>query len=62
MSRRWLWQIALALAASVISVYLALLVMQYYGIGSTAYEPKDFERQQLYEQTGKSAIDRADRR
>jgi hypothetical protein len=62
MNRRWLWQIALALAASVISVYLAFLVMNYYGIGPTGYEPKDFERQQLYEQTEKSSIGHADRR
>ncbi|MBI3622343.1 MAG: hypothetical protein HY208_09180 [Nitrospirae bacterium] len=62
MNRRWFWQAALALAAAALSVYIASLVMQYYGMGSTAYEPKDFERQQLYEQTGKSAIESSGRR
>jgi hypothetical protein len=62
MSRRWLWQIVWSMMAAVVSLYVAYLVMQYYGLSSTAYEPKDFERQDLYEQTGKSAIDRADRR
>jgi len=61
MSRRWLWQILWSLVAAVMSLYLAYLVMSYYGIGPTAYEPKDFERQHLYEQTGKSTIDPAAR-
>jgi len=62
MSRRWLWQTVLALAAAALSLYLASLVMQYYGMGSASYEPKDFERQQLYEQTGKSSIEPSGRR
>jgi len=62
MSRRWLWQIVWSMMAGVVSLYVAYLVMQYYGLRSTAYEPKDFEREHLYEQTGKSAIDRTDRR
>ena len=62
MKRGWLWQIVWSLMAAVVSLYVAYLVMQYYGLSSTAYEPKDFERQHLYEQTGKSAIDHTDRR
>ena len=60
--RRWFWQIVWSLVAAVVSLYIAYLAMHYYGMDPTAYEPKDFERQQLYEQTGKSAIDSSDRR
>jgi len=49
------------MAAAAVSLYIAYLVAHYYGIGPSAYEPKDFERQQLYEQTGKSTIERAER-
>jgi len=62
MRRRWLWQIVWSGVAAVLSLYIAYLVTEYYGIHSAAYEPKDFERQQLYEQTGKSAIDHDARR
>lgn len=61
MNLRWLWRVVLVAAATVVSVYLVFLVMNYYGSSHSAYEPKDFERQQLYEQTGKSSIDRTDR-
>lgn len=62
MSRRWLWQIVWSMMAGVVSLYVAYLVVQYYGLSSTAYEPKDFQREHLYEQTGKSTIDGAARR
>ncbi|HUJ78831.1 MAG TPA: hypothetical protein VLY45_00795 [Nitrospiria bacterium] len=61
MSRRWFWQVVWSMAAAAVSLYIAYLVAHYYGIGPSAYEPKDFERQQLYEQTGKSTIERAER-
>jgi len=62
MSRRWAWQVMWSLIATVISLYIAYLATHFYGIGPTAYEPKDFERQRLYEQTGKSTIDQSNRR
>ena len=55
--RRAIWRIVWILAATVASLYLTLLVSRYYGYGPTAYEPKDFERQKLYEQTGRSVLD-----
>ncbi|MEW6324885.1 MAG: hypothetical protein AB1515_05815 [Nitrospirota bacterium] len=55
--RRTVWQIIWSLVAAVLSLYVAFLVSRYYGYGSDVYEPKDFERQQLFEQTGRSVID-----
>ena len=40
--------------AAVLSLYVALLVARYYEFRPLAYEPKDFERQDLMERTGRS--------
>jgi hypothetical protein len=44
--------------AAVLSVYIAYLVARSYerGLGDF-YEPKDFERQHLFEQTGRSVAE-----
>jgi hypothetical protein len=55
--KRAIWQIVWILVATVASLYLTYLVSRYYGYGPTAYEPKDFERQQLYDRTGRSVLD-----
>lgn len=57
---RWTWQVAMAMAAALISLYVAYLVSQFYADqGPSSYEPKDFERQRLMEQTGRSVMDPA---
>jgi hypothetical protein len=56
-AKRAIWQVVWSLLAAVLSVYVAFLVSRYYGYNSNSYEPKDFERQQLYEQTGRSVTD-----
>lgn len=55
--RRAIWQVVWSLAAAAASLYIAFLVARYYGYGPNAYEPKDFERQQLYERTGRSVVE-----
>jgi hypothetical protein len=56
--RRAIWQVVLSLLAAVLSVYIAYLVARSYELGAAnVYEPKDFERQQLYEQTGRSVAE-----
>ena len=53
--RRAIWQVVWSLLAAVLSVYIAYLVARSYERGpANVYEPKDFERQRLYEQTGRS--------
>ncbi len=55
--KRAIWQIVWSLAAAILSLYIAFLVSRYYGLGSNSYEPKDFERQRLFEETGRSVTD-----
>ena len=56
--RRAIWQVVWSLLAAVLSVYIAYLVARSYERGAgDYYEPKDFERQQLYEQTGRSVTE-----
>ena len=60
--RRWAWQVVLAFLAAVLSLYVVYLVTQFYSYKSGVYEPKDFERQHLFEQTGRSVIEQEDQR
>jgi hypothetical protein len=48
----------LVVTAALVSLYLVYLASQFYGArGPSPYEPKDFERQRLMEETGRSVID-----
>ena len=58
--RRWAWQVGIALFAAALSLYLVHLVTEYYGDSPGVYEPKDFERELLMEQTGRSIAEQVD--
>ena len=56
--QRWTWQIVFVVFAAVLSLYVAFLVNAFYSAApSSSYEPKDFQRQRLMEEQGRSTIE-----